>query len=217
MAKKSKEMQNAFVIPRRAVWYVLRTLIIIMIVVSMTFFIFLTMMHYTNIYIIVTEGMTIRAKCILGESDPIEMEQYFTESCIKADKAFEENVYEHYNIKKHDYRLTVNKLSVLPWNKTATVKVTERVPSITGTAYEDAPSSSIPEWESVIYNIVVLNENNRWSITKIEVSDEKPAEIPRATPNMSMTPIPAPTSTPTIAPTEPSLSSDAVATPKNKD
>ena len=194
------EINNNFTIPRRAVWYVLRTVLIITVVVTLTFLTFLTAMYSSNIYIIVSEGMTLRAKCILGQGEQTEMQQYFSVNCIESDTAFKDNVYDHYKIINYDYRLTVNKLNVLPWNKTASMIVTERIPTITGTAYEDAPTSSIPDWQSVKYKVVCMKENNRWYITKIEVEEKVSDNVVRATPNMSLTPIvPTTTITPTPA------------------
>ena len=189
--------ENSYVIPRRAVWFVLRTLIMIIVVITLTFFAFLTAMYSSNIYIIVTEGMTIRAGCILGQNEQVEMQQYFTQNCIKEDEAFTDNVYNYYKIAKYDYRLNVNKLSVLPWNTIATVTVTERIPTIQGTAYEDAPTASVPSWQSVRYKVVCMRENNRWMITKVEVDEKVSDNVVRATPNMD---IPAITLTPTITP-----------------
>lgn len=204
---------NKFTVPRRATWYVLRTILLITIVVSMTFYVFLTAMHTANIYIIVTEGITLRAKCILGQGEITEMQQYFTNTCIAEDSALQDNVYDNYNISGFDYRLSVDKIDVKPWKKTASMTVTERIPTINGTAYESAPSSAIPEWEDVQYKVICMKENNRWYITKITVSDEKIKEKPKATPNMSLTPItPKPTEKPspvvTQRPKDDSVSSE---------
>lgn len=198
--------ENNYTVPRRAVWFVLRTVLIIIVVVTMTFFAFLTAMYASNIYIIVTEGMTIRAKCILGQGEKTEMEQYFSVNCMNNDEMLKDNVYEHYKIANYDYRLTVNKLNVLPWNKTASMIVTERIPTISGTPYEDAPTASVPEWTSLRYRVICMRENNRWYITKVEIEEKVSDNVARPTPNMSLTPIipstptPEPTATAAVLP-----------------
>ena len=69
--------------------------------------------------------------------------------------------------------------------------MTERIPSITGTANEDAPSSSVPDWENYRYKVICQHEDNRWYISKM-VKDGKAEEAkPNATPDMSLEPIKA--------------------------
>ena len=196
---KSNIPDNKYTVPRRAVGFIVRIFSVIIIVAILAFTAFLTAMHSANIYILVTEGITLRAKCILGQGELTEMEQYFTDEFIKSDKAFQDNVYENYSITGFDYRLNVDKISLWPWSKTASMTVTERIPSITGTAYESAPSSAIPAWEDVQYKVVCIKENNRWYISKVTAIGKPKPDAPKATPNMSLTPIvitPSPTQAP---------------------
>lgn len=199
---------NKFTIPRRAVWFLMRTLLIIMVIVSLAFFAFLTSMRAANIYIIVTEGITLRAHCILGQNDPAEMKQYFTAECINSDKMLQNNVYEDYDITGVDYRLSVEGMNVWPWKKTASMTVMERIPSITGSALETAPSASVPEWETVWYNVICMKENNRWYITEIAETEGEVKEEPRATPDMHLPVITVPPEATTAPVTEAPSKSD---------
>lgn len=202
---------NKYTIPRRAAWFTLRTLLVITFVVSATLFVFLEAMAASNIYILVTEGMELRANCIFDQKDKQEMLQYFSEGFVKNDELINDNVYEYYAISKFDYRLKIDDMNIWPWNKTATITVTERIPVILGNAKIDAPTDAVPEWDNAQFKVVCLKDNNRWYITKITKVKDVDKDEPRATPDMSLltpTPKPTPTSTPAMT------ASDSAATPK---
>lgn len=184
--KPNNENINSFTIPRRIAWFVLRTVLIITIIVTLAFFFFLTGMHSANTYILVTEGMTLRASCILGKSDTSELKQYFTDKFIETDPALQENEYSYYTIQKYDYRISVDGISILPWNTTATLTVTERIPTITGEAKKNAPTDAVPEWQNAQYKVVCIKKNNRWFITKITKVKDAEKSQPNATPDMNL-------------------------------
>lgn len=194
--KKTDKNLNRFTVPRRALAYALKTLLLVTVVSGLAFFVFLTAMHASNVYIIATEGMTLRTSCILGQSDKNEMYEYFSEGFIENDSAFEDNVYGYYDITNYDYRLSVDGISILPWKSTATLTVTERIPSIVATAHVDAPEAAVPEWVDAQYSIVCTKQDNRWYITNIKLIKEAPPEEPNATPDMSLLKTPAPTTKP---------------------
>ena len=202
--KKRNDDLNQFTVPRRATWFILRTLLVITIVVTLAFVVFMESMNVANLYILVTEGLKLRADCVFGEKDPNELYQYFSDEFVKSDEKLTDNIYGYYTISNYDYRLNIDGMNIWPWNTTATVTVTERISSISGTPNVDAPTAAVPEWTDAQYKIVCSKENNRWYITKITLVKEAPEEKPRATPNMSLLPSPTPTPTPT-----PQMASDS--------
>ena len=64
--------KNQYAIARRSIWYLLRTLLVIALIVVLCLTAFVTAMHISNIYILVTEGLELRAGYILqgGEIAP---------------------------------------------------------------------------------------------------------------------------------------------------
>ncbi|NLB61386.1 MAG: hypothetical protein GX802_03005 [Clostridiales bacterium] len=192
--KKKRLKSNPYTVPRRLSWFVLRTVIILIVIVLIALFSFLAAMHAANIYVVVTEGVTLRAACILGDGDINQMYEYFSTEYMDNDNELYDNVYKHYDITNYDYRLTVNSVNIWPWNTTATMTVTERIPSITGTANPDAPQSAVPEWTSAQYVVTCIKSQNRWYITDIITVKVDPPEDEQATPDMSLlTPKPNPT------------------------
>ena len=57
--------KNQYAIARRSIWYLLRTLLVIALIVVLCLTAFVTAMHISNIYILVTEGLELRAGYIL--------------------------------------------------------------------------------------------------------------------------------------------------------
>ena len=53
--------KNQYAIARRSIWYLLRTLLVIALIVVLCLTAFVTAMHISNIYILVTEGLELRA------------------------------------------------------------------------------------------------------------------------------------------------------------
>ena len=129
--------QSKYTVAKRSVWYFLRTFAAIVIVFAACVGITITALNISNIYIIATEGMNLREDKALRASlegkSLDELTEYFTVECIDADRPLYINPYKDYSITNFDYRLSVEGVYVLPWGKTGTIKLLERIPSITGT------------------------------------------------------------------------------------
>ena len=202
---RSQHDDNPFSIPRRSAWYLLRTTLIIALVVVLAFVAFLYAMDAANIYIIVTEGLTLRINCTLGDGDPNELYEYFLSDFVDSDERIHNNPYELYAIDSFDYRLDLNGFSLLPFASTATMTVTERIPYITGEGTPNAPSGAIPEWEAGRYLVSCVNIDGRWYISDVSLVEANPPEEVRPTPDMSLL-SPTPSSSPSPTQTQPSPS-----------
>ena len=64
---KTKEKSNPLGTVRRSIWYVLRTVLIVSLILGGAFAVFTEGMYISNMYIIVTEGMALRAETILNK------------------------------------------------------------------------------------------------------------------------------------------------------
>ncbi len=53
--------RNRYTVARKSIWYVLRTMLAIVAVVIIALYAFIGAMHVSNIYILVSEGMELRA------------------------------------------------------------------------------------------------------------------------------------------------------------
>lgn len=202
--QNKNKKKTKFTTPKRTAWYIFRTALILAIIVTVLSLAFFFAMDASNIYIIVTEGMTLRIDCTLGGSDPNEMYEYFLADFVESDDLTHNSDYFLYDIETYDYRLDINGLGLFPFASHANMTVTERVPYIVGEAGPNAPSASVPEWTPARYKVSCTKIDGRWFISDVTLIEENPPEPVRPTPDMSLlTPnpsAPAKTAEPTETP-----------------
>ncbi len=193
-------------IARRSMLYLVRTLLMIIMGVILCIGAFLTAERYSNLYILTSEGMALRADCVITDGARNDLEEYFTLSFLDGDPAMSDATYANYTISDYSYDLTINRISVLPWSMSATVIATERV-SLKGTINADqlgedqnADDFPLPQWTPRRYKIKFINANARWYISEMTVLEENPDQSDLGTPDPNESPIPA--ATPTPKPTE---------------
>ncbi len=204
-------MRNKYAIARRSIWYVLRALLIAAAVIVLALGLFLTAMNVSNLYILTTEGMELRAKTILNNGSALDLSPYFTETFIQNDPSLYAGSYAGFTIKTYNYRIDVERFSVLPWGSTATFRVTERMLAVSAVqtdTSETAEKLTLPEWTDARYDVVFEIVDGRWYISELHVIELNPPEEAKPTPNMSLLPstptaaLAAPTASPSPAVTE---------------
>lgn len=184
-AKAQEDKRSPLGVARRGVWYLLRLLLIITLAVSLCYAALVEAMYVSNIYIIVSEGMEMRASCILGTVGKNELTEHFDENWLIRDSALESGLYDAYRVDSYDYRLSIEKFKVLPWSKTATLQVLERVLNIQAPAYNDDTTDPAPAWTDSRMKITLEKVEGRWYITELEVLELSPEVEPRPTPDYS--------------------------------
>ncbi|MDD3400002.1 MAG: hypothetical protein PHT58_00005 [Eubacteriales bacterium] len=183
-------------IARRSITYLVKTLVAIVLVAMLCLLSFIMCMRLSNAYILVNEGMSLRAECILLDGEILDLTTYFTEDCILNDSALSVTTYQGYTISDYDYRLDISNIAVWPWNSTITLDVIEECRSIAGTPNVDTASPSIPSWTPMKYEITLSQIDSRWYISSLRVLEIDP-DIPTVnTPDPNLTPMPAVTATP---------------------
>lgn len=180
-----KADRSKYGVARRSIWYILRFVLIASVVVTLCYAALMEAMYVSNIYIIVTEGMEMRADCILGNKSKAELTEHFTESWLQEDEAVNGNKYSLYRVDSYDHRLEIEKFRVWPWSKEATLQVVERVPNIQATPYSSDTTDPVPSWVACRYEITVDKFDGRWYISRLTVVDVDPPEEPHATPDYS--------------------------------
>jgi len=182
--------------------YVVRTLLLIILACIVCIAAFLTAERVSNLYILASEGMALRAECVLADGSKSDLQEYFTLTFLENDSAMTDTTYANYTISSYNYDLSIEKVSVLPWSMVATVTAVERV-SLKGTINADqldegqsADDYPVPSWTSVRYRIKFINSNTRWYISELTVLEENPNEDSLGTPDPNESPIPAATPTP---------------------
>lgn len=183
--------QGNYKVAKRTIWYISATLIALVALFVAIICVALTSMHIGNVYIIATEGMALRANCILQAGNKLKLTEYFTQSFIEQDEKLSADTYQNYTVSNYDYRLEIEGISVSAWSNTATLRVVERVVSLSGSinsvpegkSKEDYPP---PEWAAGRYELKLTQEDGRWYISGFKLIEANPSEKPHATPDMSL-------------------------------
>ena len=168
---------------RRLVWHIASRLLIITTVLGLLVTGFYYAMNMTNIYIVLKDGMARRAQVVMMTEDVTELRKYFYDSFLNRDAAVQTVVngtspYQAYNIVGIDHRLSMGFTWVWPWDGTARVDVTERIPAIDGRVkggvaedYIDSYGNDAlypPDWISARYRATLVKENGQWKILSIQ-------------------------------------------------
>ncbi|HWR22033.1 MAG TPA: hypothetical protein VN366_01035 [Feifaniaceae bacterium] len=192
---------------RRGIWFFMRTLLLILLLVALGYGTFTTAMNASNLYILSVEGLQLRAACILQEGDQAALTEYFTEQFLENDPALYSGTYAPYTVTGYDYRAEVEKVSVMPWSETATATVVDRMLNLTGKwneqqaeqedAEEEDAAVALPKWEEARYLVRFRKQGGRWYIYQMQLLEAAPSLPPKPTPDLRMTPLPMATPTPT--------------------
>lgn len=86
--KEAYMPRNKYVLARRSVWYFLKCALMLVFVATLAVGITITALYISNMYIVVTEGMELRAECIL-QTDRSWSSQNFYRRLFKAGCAVE--------------------------------------------------------------------------------------------------------------------------------
>ena len=180
--------RNRYTVARKSIWYVLRTLLVVVGVVVLALYVFIGAMHVSNIYVLVTEGMELRAEYILTGENFNELTEYFTEDFLANDQALYDETYGDYTVTNFIYKLDPTGIFVLPWDVVASMEVTESMLSLSGTANEGAASSTLPPWEAKRYSVKLRRIDGRWYISNLILVEANPETTPGPTPDMRLLP-----------------------------
>ena len=190
MDKKKQRISSAnpLATTRRVIWYALRTVLVISVILALCYAVFTEAMYVSNMYIVTTEGMALRADAILTAGSVSELEQYFTEEQLLSDPMLYSDEYSGYTIESYDYRFSIERIRVLPWGKTGSITYVERIPTIVATADSEMAEeggSGAPEWTSVRYSVVLSKTEGRWLISGLTVLEQDLQEEALPTPDYS--------------------------------
>lgn len=179
------EKANSLGIARRTIWYMLRFAIIATVVTALCYAVFMEAMYISNLYIIVTEGMALRADCILNDGSVSELSEHFSKLWLESDDELYSGKYDAYHVSTYNYEINIEKFDVYPWSKEAEITVVESVSQIHASAYDESNTNPIPEWNNARYEITVEKFDGRWIITNIELIERNPEPEPANTPDYS--------------------------------
>lgn len=190
-------------ISRRSILYFIRTILLALLIVLLCVLAFLTAARFSNAYILVNEGMTLRASSMLMGGDNPDLAVYFTGDCIRNDAVLRTQTVEpfaSFSITDYEYDLNVERMHVYPWQSDAYVDVIEQVTSIKAVSSSETPTDPAPAWTPIRYRLRLARIDGRWYIGTIELVELNPALPAANTPDPNRSPIPMATPTPEPTP-----------------
>ena len=191
-------------VSRRSLQFFIRTILLILLIGLLCAGSFLTAARLSNLYIIINEGMTLRAASLLRGGDDPDLLMYFTADCIRSDAALRSvsiAPYADYTITDYEYDLNVDSMHVFPWQSSVYAEVTEQITSMKGSSSVDG-SSGVPAWTPIRYRLRFERVDGRWYISLIELVELNPTLPVANTPDPNRSPIPMVTPTPAPTPVE---------------
>ena len=213
--RAARKQLRAITAVRRSVFYFMRTILTVLIVGALCILSFLTASRISNAYILVNEGMTLRADCILLNASETDLAAYFTVDCINDDAAQRETSFTPYagmTITSMEYSLKIRNMHIMPWQISTYVDVVEQIRGIKGTVpAESGSAAGIPDWTPRKYRLHLGRTDGRWFIESVELLELNPKLDPPATPDPDADPVPI--VTPSPAPTPTPIPEDSVLFP----
>lgn len=186
---------------RRLMWFLASRILVVTLLISILVCAFYLCMDSANIYVVVSDGMEKRVDVVLTREDSSELSNYFHTDFLNADPVLnvaftESSPYINYTITDYDYTLSVESLWAWPWDSTATCRVVERVPSITGSVIssrKSEASETIPSWQGGRYELTLIKVGGQWKISGMKQLTAFVENTQTAEPTAAPTPTPAPT------------------------
>ncbi len=203
--RAARKQLRAVTAVRRSVFYFMRTILVVLIIGALCILSFLSGSRISNAYILVNEGMTLRADCILKNEPENELAYYFTPGCINSDASLRDASaapYAGITVSSYEYRLKIKDMHIMPWQVNTYVDVVEQIRSVKGTvAAESASGAVIPDWTPRTYRLHLARADGRWFIESVELLELNPKLDPPATPDPDADPVPIVTPSPAPTPT----------------
>ncbi len=199
----TKASADTLRVSRRSILFFIRTILLLLLIVALCTLAFVSAARLSNTYILINEGMNLRAAVMLRGGDDPDLAAYFTGDCIRADATLRAQsiaAYADYTITGYEYDLIINRLHVYPWQADTYADVTEQVTSLKATAQADSAAGAAPAWTPIRYRLHLEHIDGRWYIANIELVELNPALPAANTPDPNRTPIPMATPTPAATP-----------------
>lgn len=166
---------------RRLLWFVATRLVMISAIVGLLTLVFYLAMNTANIYLLLSDGMQLRAEVILTRDNAEELTSFFTNEFLLEDEALaiglsEQSPYVDYNISSFNYEMSMEWMWSWPWENTATAVIVEKVPRIVGSVRSSSKdlakagtiSSTPPSWYGGRYTVTLSRINGQWKIAGLK-------------------------------------------------
>ena len=198
-------MSTALKVVLRFFWYIFSRLLTWAIAIGLVVLSFFAAMDYMNARILVQDGLQARAATIIEGQDPTTLSKVFSKSFLEQDTLLNSDAYQPYDVSNYEYNTQVGFALILPWQKQATLTVTEEITDMDAELYvvtENGISETPPQWENAVYDVHVVRYEDNWRIVSMDIKEVLPIPSPTASPIPTQTTesTPSPSVTPSDDP-----------------
>ena len=132
---------------RRFLWFFATRLMLLTLIAALLIVGFYMAMNTSNIYVLLTDGLSERTSVIIDGSDSAQLGDYFEQSYLQSDQLLCDaqnglSVYENYKITSYDHNVSLNWMWSWPWSDMAQAEITETVLEIEGKPLASAADRS---------------------------------------------------------------------------
>lgn len=172
---------------RRAVWYIASRLFLLSTVLGLIVVTFYFAMNFSNIQVILKDGMAARAKYVMGiEEDADILSKYFQSNWLQNDSLVlsaqqGNSAYIDYKVIGIDHRLDLGFFWTWPWDTSVRVNISESIPKIDGRVKGTRADAVIaaggenavypPSWQDAKYKVNLVKENGQWKIRNLTLQE----------------------------------------------
>ena len=184
---------------RRFLWFFATRLMLLTLIAALLIVGFYMAMNTSNIYVLLTDGLSERTSVIIDGSDSAQLGDYFEQSYLQSDQLLCDaqnglSVYENYKITSYDHNVSLNWMWSWPWSDMAQAEITETVLEIEGKPLASAAdrvtsgelTSYPPHWQGGRYRVQLIKANGQWRISQImlleSIVEPDPTPAPTAEP-----------------------------------
>ena len=184
---------------RRFLWFFATRLMLLTLIAALLIVGFYMAMNTSNIYVLLTDGLSERTSFIIDGSDSAQLGDYFEQSYLQSDQLLCDaqnglSVYENYKITSYDHNVSLNWMWSWPWSDMAQAEITETVLEIEGKPLASAAdrvtsgelTSYPPHWQGGRYRVQLIKANGQWRISQImlleSIVEPDPTPAPTAEP-----------------------------------
>ena len=197
--RAARKQLRAVTAVRRSVFYFMRAILVLLAIGALCILSFISASRLSNAYILVNEGMNMRAECILKNSPESDLTAYFSLHCIQNDAEERMNnaaPYEGMSVSSYEYSLKIRDLHIFPWQIGTYVDVVEQIRGIKGSFAAESGAASVPDWTPRMYRLYLRKAEGRWLIETVELLELNPKLDVAATPDPNADPLPIVTPSP---------------------
>lgn len=200
--RKTKDSIRLLTMSRRTIFYLLKTILLITGIFCLCLFAFIVGSRTSNAYILVNEGMSLRAEAILQNGEVPDLVGYMTQAAMQEDaaqRAQSAAPYSGYTVTSYDYSISVDRLHLYPWHSELYVDVVEQINSISISVTDSSPTPELPKWTPIKYRLYLEKHEGRWFIGRVQLLELNPSIPPANTPDPYLEPLPMATATPEVS------------------